>query len=74
MPECYTTLAVKVDLFKDLYQGTVYTESVFGTAECEKRCIKEDDLARCNQPCANAWVREIMKIIAKKPQPALKRA
>ena len=67
---CGSTLALEVERFVDLYRGSAHPESLYGTAECGGRCGRVDDLARCDRPCRNAWVRELLaQIVERKAGP-----
>ena len=60
---CGTTLALKAEEFRDLYDGPVYTERKTHTEECMGYCDTEDELRPCPQECECAWVREILHIV-----------
>jgi hypothetical protein len=67
--DCGSTMALAVERFTDLYEGArrhADAESLFGTAECCGRCGRIDDLQRCERPCRNAWVRELLQRIVER--------
>lgn len=64
--ECGSTLAVEVERFADLYEGPEHPRALFGTAECGGRCGRIEDLTRCDRPCRNAWVRELLAQIVER--------
>jgi hypothetical protein len=61
---CGSTISVQVGKFADLYAGEKYSEAKFGRDECERRCIDESNLERCDQKCRYAYVREILQILS----------
>jgi hypothetical protein len=60
---CKSTLGVTIFIFKDLYDGPVYTERKTGSEECPTFCLYKENLERCPAKCACAYVREIIQII-----------
>jgi hypothetical protein len=60
---CGTTLAYRVDGFRDLYAGPIYTERHTGGPECLGYCLHRDELKMCPAKCDCAWVRGLMQII-----------
>ena len=58
---CGTTLAVEVEAFLSLHEGTMFTEIKFESPICELHCTRVDDLAQCPVECKNAIAREIMQ-------------
>ena len=62
---CGTTLALRADQFKDLYNGPLYTERKTGSAECLGYCLHKSELRSCPAKCECAWVREVMQILRK---------
>jgi hypothetical protein len=65
-PGCHSTIAVSVDQFADLYDGSIYAERKTGTEECPGYCLDKDNLKPCNAECECAFVREILQIIKEK--------
>ena len=61
---CDTTLSVNVDTFFSLYKGTMFKDLKFKSPECEGRCTRVEDLARCPVECKNAVAREIMQVFS----------
>ena len=70
---CRTTLALSARLFRDLYDGPVYTERRTGTDVCPGYCIDRKELRPCSAECECAYVREILNVIVsrKTAQPVL---
>jgi len=62
---CKTTFAIKVSEFADLYDGPVFSEVKMADENCPMYCLRRTELGECNQPCAGAFVREVMQIINK---------
>lgn len=60
---CGSTLALKVELFSDLYQGTVFNKRETGSDECPGYCLKHSRLSPCPVKCECAYVREILQIV-----------
>ncbi|MGD8366885.1 MAG: hypothetical protein PVG78_04525 [Desulfobacterales bacterium] len=60
---CKTTLSLSADLFRDLYDGPVYTERKTGTDECPGYCLDKEELRPCPAECECAYVRDILNII-----------
>jgi len=65
---CKTTLAILSEAFEDLYDGPVFSERAFGSAECPDRCLHEDDLSPCPVQCECAFVREIIQHVKNWPK------
>jgi len=65
---CRTTLAIKADDFKDLYDGPMFTERLRGTKECGGYCLHKNDLRPCPEKCECAYVREIVQVILNWPK------
>ncbi len=63
-PACNSTLALEVIDFMDLYQGIRYSESCKGQPICPRYCFAKDRLDRCDAACENAFVRELLQLIA----------
>jgi hypothetical protein len=62
-PECGSTIALETHDLLDLYDGPIRNEVLLGTDQCEGHCYRIDDLARCDAPCRNAMIREVLKQI-----------
>ncbi|OFZ17952.1 MAG: hypothetical protein A2X94_08650 [Bdellovibrionales bacterium GWB1_55_8] len=60
---CGTSLAMPVSLFSDLYQGPRIRTLAYGSDDCEKRCLSNDDLEPCKANCSAAYVRELLRTI-----------
>jgi len=59
--QCDTTLAMEVEVFLSLHEGTLFTDIKFGSPRCEAHCTRVDDLSKCPVECKNAVAREIMQ-------------
>lgn len=66
VPDCYSTMAIEVSDFLNLYSGTRYPERQTGTKGCPGYCLDSNQLSRCNALCECAFVREICHIIREK--------
>ena len=60
---CQTTFALNVSEFMDMYSGPVYPEVKMADDDCPMYCLRRTETAHCHQPCAGAFVREIMQMI-----------
>ncbi|MFC1736404.1 hypothetical protein ACFL1X_09810 [Candidatus Hydrogenedentota bacterium] len=65
---CKTTLAAKIRLFVDLYDGPVFPDILFGKGECEGHCVNIHDLERCSQECNFSRMRELILLLANWPR------
>ena len=63
---CFSTMAIEVKDFMNLYKGTIYSERKTGGEECPRYCLDKDQLDRCNVLCECAFAREIIQIIKNK--------
>ena len=62
---CGTTIAIRVGMFVDMYDGPIYTESKTGLSECHGYCLEIYNLDRCHAKCRMEYIREIMLLILK---------
>lgn len=60
---CRTTLAIKVEVFQDLYEGPMFEQCAAGGDACGGFCLHEGDLRSCPVECECAYVRHILQII-----------
>jgi len=67
---CKSTLSIKVDKFKDLYDGPIFQKRHTGSESCGGHCLHNNDLKPCPVECECAFVREIIQIL-KKPVPTI---
>jgi hypothetical protein len=65
---CRTTMALKAEAFKDLYDGPVFVERATGGSECGGHCLHKDDLGPCPARCECAYVRHILQVIQAWPK------
>ena len=60
---CQTTMAIKAEQFRDLYDGPVFRKRMTGDDSCPGYCLRPQELSRCPNECDCAWAREIVDII-----------
>jgi len=60
---CFTTMAVRVEEFLNLYTGKKFAQRKTGSEECPGYCLQIHQLDRCDVQCECAFVREIIQII-----------
>lgn len=65
---CFTTMAIRVREFLNMYSGKKFDQRKTGGEECPGYCLHIDQLDRCNAQCECAFVREIIQIIQKFPK------
>jgi hypothetical protein len=65
---CQSTFAVSAGLFKDLYDGPVFSERQTGSEQCPGHCLHKDSLHACQAKCEGAYVRKIMQIVRDWPK------
>jgi hypothetical protein len=65
---CQSTFAVPAGLFKDLYDGPVFSEPLTGSEQCPGHCQHKDILSTCQAKCEGAYVRKIMQIVRDWPK------
>ena len=61
---CGAELRLPIILFLDLYQGVRYDQLRYGKPDCNKHCLTETDLSRCNNRCSMASLREVLAVIS----------
>jgi len=61
--DCFSTMALEVNDFLDLYTGTRSQEKKALSTECPRYCIDEKQLNRCGVVCECSFAREIIQII-----------
>ncbi len=61
--DCFSTMALEVNSFRDLYDGPTYPDSKALSEECPRYCVDEKQFNRCAAMCECAFVREILQII-----------
>ncbi|MFH1687750.1 MAG: hypothetical protein ABIE70_09545 [bacterium] len=59
-PECGTSLAVMVELFRDWLDEPVPVDIITGSEPCELRCIDLDNHGECSQNCTWAPYRRLL--------------
>jgi len=67
---CQSTIAIPAGLFKDMYDGPIFSQRLTGTEVCQGFCKDMDAIEPCDAQCECAYVREIMQIIRKWPKEA----
>ena len=65
---CQSTIAIPAGLFKDLHDGPVFTERLYGTEFCQGFCEDIKSLEPCENKCECAYVREVMQVIRNWPK------
>ena len=65
---CQSTIAVPAGLFKDLYEGPIFSERKTDTENCPGYCGDKDILDPCAQECECTYVREIVQIVRNWPK------
>jgi hypothetical protein len=66
---CQTTLAIRAQRFRDLYDGPVYRDCRTGETDCRGYCLRPTELRSCPVECECAWVRALLGIIRDWPKP-----
>jgi hypothetical protein len=61
--DCGSTIAVRVNQFRDLYHGPVFSQCLFGTEECHELCLHKFNLKPCPAKCECSYVRELVQIV-----------
>ena len=65
---CQSTIAVHAGLFKDLYDGPIFSERQTNTENCPGYCGDRDAFGPCDADCECAYVREIIQIVRRWPK------
>ncbi|OVE77943.1 hypothetical protein BVX99_01040 [bacterium F16] len=65
---CGTTLSLKVEIFRNLYNGSVFEECQKDEPGCSGMCIHRENLMPCPLHCECSFVREIIQIIKTWPK------
>ncbi len=60
---CGSTIAIRVHKFKDLYDGPIYSQCLFGTEECHELCLHKNNLDPCPAKCECSYVRNLVQIV-----------
>ena len=63
---CYSTMAIEVKDFRNLYTGPVYKKRQTKTKDCPRYCLDQEQFERCEAYCECAFVREICNVIKKR--------
>jgi len=66
--ECFTTLAIEVRHFRDLYIGTVHPHFDMGSENCPGYCAIRDSFNKCTNLCEGNFAREILYLIRDWPK------
>lgn len=67
---CQSTLAVSAGLFKDLYDGQVFSDRLTGSEPCPGYCLNQEVLEPCTERCECAYVRRILQKLRDWPKDA----
>jgi hypothetical protein len=65
---CESTIAVHAGLFRNLYDGPVFSKRLTLSESCPGYCLHKDNLDACDAPCECAYVRAIMQIVRDWPK------
>ena len=65
---CRSTIAVPAGLFKDLYDGSIFSERKTNGENCPGYCNDREILNPCGEACECAYVREIIQIVRRWPK------
>jgi hypothetical protein len=65
---CQSTIAIPAALFKDLYEGPIFSERLTGSEPCPGYCLDKEILEPCVARCECAYVREILQILRDWPK------
>ena len=60
---CRGTLSVAAEVFRDIYDGPVFSERATGGEECPGHCLHQRNLKPCPAQCECRYIREIIEII-----------
>ena len=60
---CESTIGIPAGLFKDLYDGPVFSKCLAGSEQCPGYCLQSQVLYPCPVECEGAYVREILQIL-----------
>jgi hypothetical protein len=58
--DCGSTMALEVGEMIDLIDTPRHARTLRGTDDCRGHCLSVRNLGRCNAPCRNAHVRDLM--------------
>ena len=70
---CHGTLSIAAEVFRDIYDGPVFSERATGGEQCPGHCLHQRNLKPCPTQCECGYIREIIKIIKDRqpiPRPA----
>ncbi len=65
---CQSTISIPAGLFRDLYDGPVFSECLAGSGQCPGYCLHKDMLGTCRAKCEGAYVRRIIQIVRSWPK------
>ena len=65
---CGTTLALKVENFLDLYDGSIFEERLSGSDGCPGFCLYVNNIEPCPSQCEYAHAREIIQFLRRQPE------
>jgi hypothetical protein len=67
---CESTIAIPAGLFRNLYDGPVFSQRFTDSEECPGYCIHKEELDPCPTKCECAYVREVLQSIRQWPKAA----
>jgi hypothetical protein len=65
---CESTIAIPAGHFRDLYEGPVFAQRLYGSKVCQGFCEDQEALEPCENQCECAYVREILQLIQTWPK------
>ena len=65
---CQSTIAIPAGLFKDLYDGPIFSERKTNAENCPGYCVDREAFGPCEQECECAYVREVIQIVRNWPK------
>jgi hypothetical protein len=60
---CGTSLTIRAEACRSLYDGPEYAEHRTGTEVCPRLCLTREELAACHVDCDMAWVRAVIQYL-----------
>lgn len=68
--DCGTTLSIRVEALKVLYDGPEHLERYTGTEQCNTFCLLRNMLEECDVHCEMAWARKALQWLRRREIPA----
>lgn len=67
-PKCLSTIGIPVRVFRDLYEGEIFSGRQTGSLKCLGYCLHRDNLEPCSAKCECSFVREVVQIVLRWPK------